>query len=52
MKVFVPDASVILKWVLGETENQDKAIELLEGWLNQEHEKKGTSGNPLIARVC
>ena len=38
MKVFVPDASVILKWVLGETENQDKAIELLEGWLNQEHE--------------
>lgn len=38
MKVFVPDASVILKWVLGETESQDKAIELLEGWLNQEHE--------------
>ncbi|MEW6615627.1 MAG: type II toxin-antitoxin system VapC family toxin [Thermodesulfobacteriota bacterium] len=38
MKVFVPDASVILKWVLGETENQDKAIELLEGWLNQEYE--------------
>lgn len=38
MKVFVPDASVILKWVIGETENRDKAIELLKGWLNQEYE--------------
>ncbi len=39
MKIFVPDASVILKWVLGEDKKEhDKAIALLEGWLNQEHE--------------
>ncbi len=39
MKIFVPDASVILKWVLGEDEEgQDRAIELLNGWLGQEHE--------------
>ena len=39
MKIFVLDASVILKWVLGEDEEgQDRAIELLNGWLGQEHE--------------
>ncbi len=39
MKVIVPDASIILKWVLGEDEEgQDRAIELLKGWLNQEYE--------------
>lgn len=39
MKIFVPDASIILKWVLGEDEEgQDRAIELLNGWLDQEHE--------------
>lgn len=39
MKVIVPDASIILKWVLGEDEeDQDRAIELLNGWLNQEYE--------------
>lgn len=39
MKVFVPDASVILKWVLGEEEgDKDSAVGLLNGWLNQEHE--------------
>lgn len=39
MKIFVPDASVILKWVLGEDEEgQDRAIEILNGWLGQEHE--------------
>lgn len=39
MKVIVPDASIILKWVLGEDEeDQDRATELLKGWLNQEYE--------------
>ncbi len=39
MKVFVPDASVILKWVLSRDEdNKDKAYELLQGWLNEEYE--------------
>jgi predicted nucleic acid-binding protein len=37
MKLFVPDASIILKWVLSENANdQDKALSLLHGWLNQE----------------
>lgn len=37
MKLFVPDASIILKWVLSENEdNQDKALSLLHAWLNQE----------------
>ena len=37
MKLFVPDASIILKWVLCEHEdNQDTALSLLHGWLNQE----------------
>lgn len=39
MKLFVPDASVILKWVIGEDEaNGDNAVGFLKGWLNQEHE--------------
>ena len=39
MKVIVPDASIILKWVIGEgEEGQDRAIEFLNGWLNQEYE--------------
>ncbi len=37
MKIFVPDASVILKWVIGE-ERDDEAQALLDGWLNQEHD--------------
>jgi predicted nucleic acid-binding protein len=34
MKKFVVDASVILKWVLGDDReaNQDKAMELLQAW--------------------
>ena len=38
MKIFVPDASVILKWVLREEEDHDYAFALLKGWINQEHE--------------
>jgi predicted nucleic acid-binding protein len=39
VKIFVPDASVILKWVIGENEEgQDKALSLLNGWLAQEHD--------------
>lgn len=39
MKVFVPDASVILKWVVGEDEeDHDKAFTFLRRWLNYEHE--------------
>ncbi len=38
MKVYVPDASVILKWVIGEEEDADGAFTLLNGWLHQEHE--------------
>jgi predicted nucleic acid-binding protein len=39
LKVFVPDASVILKWILGEDEeNRDSAGSFLRGWLHQEHE--------------
>jgi predicted nucleic acid-binding protein len=37
VKILVPDASVILKWVMGE-ERTDEAQVLLDGWLNQEHE--------------
>ena len=38
MKIFVPDASVILKWVLRDEEDHDYAFALLKGWINQEHE--------------
>ena len=39
MKVFVPDASVILKWVIGENEEgHDKAFAFLRGWLGNEYE--------------
>ena len=37
MKTFVPDASIILKWVIGE-EGSGEAQAILEGWLGQEHE--------------
>lgn len=39
MKVVVPDASIILKWVLGKNEEgQDKAKELLQEWVVGEHD--------------
>jgi predicted nucleic acid-binding protein len=38
MKVLVPDASIILKWVLDDERDQDKARKILSDWLNQEHE--------------
>lgn len=39
MKIFVPDASIILKWVLEDEEsNRDNATALLKGWVEQEHE--------------
>ncbi|HLE87697.1 MAG TPA: hypothetical protein VI727_08525 [Candidatus Brocadiaceae bacterium] len=39
MKIFVPDASIILKWVLEDEENnRDNATALLRGWVEQEHE--------------
>jgi len=39
VKVYVPDASVIIKWVIGADEpGQDKALALLRGWLKNEHE--------------
>ncbi|TLD41693.1 MAG: hypothetical protein JETT_2054 [Candidatus Jettenia ecosi] len=39
MKILVPDASVILKWVLEDKEsNRDTATMLLKGWVEQEHE--------------
>jgi len=38
MKVLVPDASIILKWVLDNERDQDKARKILSDWLNQEHE--------------
>ncbi|KAB2835779.1 MAG: type II toxin-antitoxin system VapC family toxin [Candidatus Brocadia sp.] len=39
MKIFVPDASIILKWVLEDEENnRDEAMVLLRGWVAQEHE--------------
>jgi predicted nucleic acid-binding protein len=39
VKIFVPDASVILKWVLEDEEkNRDNATALLRGWVEQEHE--------------
>jgi len=39
LKVFIPDASVILKWVIGEDEEgHNRAFEFLKGWLNYEHE--------------
>ena len=35
----MPDASIILKWVLEKDEEyQDEAITFLKGWLNQEYE--------------
>ncbi len=37
MKIFVPDASVIVKWVIGE-DSDDIAGDILHGWLNQEHD--------------
>ena len=38
MKKYVPDASIILKWVIGEEKDTDDALALLKGWLNQEHD--------------
>lgn len=39
MKIFVPDASIILKWVLEDEENnRDNATALLRGWIEQEYE--------------
>jgi len=38
MRVLVPDASIILKWVLDNERDQDKARKILSDWLNQEHE--------------
>jgi predicted nucleic acid-binding protein len=39
VKIFVPDASIILKWVLEDEENNcDNATALLGGWIAQEHE--------------
>jgi len=38
LKIFVPDASVILKWVLRDEEDHDYTFALLKGWINQEHE--------------
>ena len=37
MNTFVPDASVILKWVIGEEDSKNTQT-LLDGWLNQEYE--------------
>ncbi len=37
MKLFVPDASVVLKWVIGE-ERDAEARDLFDGWLKQEHD--------------
>ncbi|MBM4053196.1 MAG: hypothetical protein FJ264_00690 [Planctomycetes bacterium] len=35
----MPDASIILKWVLENDENnRDNAVALLRGWVEQEHE--------------
>lgn len=39
MKLIVPDASIILKWVLrGGEDEKDGALSVLHGWLERKHE--------------
>lgn len=39
MKIIVPDASVILKWVLKDDEmHREKALAILSGWLGRKYE--------------
>ncbi len=39
MKIIVPDASVLLKWVLRDDEShREKALAILSGWLDGKHE--------------